>query len=181
MAIATLADIKAYLDITTADEDARITALLPAVESQVKKHLGYDPAKQAYLDRLNGNGRRFVVPQQSIPLVAVDSLTVDGVTIPAENGATPGWYIADGAVWLSGNYLFTKGYGNVKLSYQAGYTNIPEAIKQAVVEMTAMRLKEIDRIGVSSKGIAGESISYSVKDMPDTVKGYLEPFRKVFA
>lgn len=180
MAIAALSDVKAYLDIATTDEDTRITALLAAVESQVKKYLGYDPAKQTYFDRLNGNGRRFVVPEQSIPLITVDSLTVDGVTIPAENGDAPGWYIDAGKVWLSGGYSFTRGFGNVKLSYQAGYETIPAAIKQAVVEMTAVRLKEIDRIGVSSKGIAGETISYIVKDVPDTVKGYLDPFRKVF-
>lgn len=179
MAIAVLSDVKAYLDIETTDEDARITPLLAAVESQVKKYLGYDPAMQSYFDRFRGNGRRFAVPQQSIPLVTVDSLTVDGVTIPAEAGDAPGWYIADGAVSLSGSYLFTRG-ADVKLSYQAGYAAIPEAIKQAVVEMTAVRLKEIDRIGVSSKGIAGETIVYAVKDIPDTVKGYLDPFRKVF-
>lgn len=179
MAIASLFAVKSYLDIQSPDEDGRIVAILAAVESQVVKHLGYNPERSSHFERMNGNGQQFIVPTVGFPLASVDSLVIDGVTIPAE-GAAPGYYVDEGVLRLSGSYRFTKGFGNVKLSYQAGFSPVPDAIKQAVIEMTALRLKEIERIGVSSKWLAGESVSYALTQMPESAKGYLEPFRKVF-
>ncbi len=179
MPIATLADVKSYLDITVADEDARITALLTASEGLVIKHLGYDPTAASRFDRANGAGGRCYVPDH-YPLASVDSLSVDGATIPAETETQPGWYVDEGVVCLSGGYRFAKGFGNVKLSYQAGYATIPAPIKQAVIETVALRLKEIDRIGVRSKSLAGETISYVLSELSASAKGYLNPYRKVF-
>lgn len=180
MALAALADVKAYLDITSSDEDTRLSALLAAVIDQVKEYLGYNPEAGSHFERVNGNGGRFMVPTIGYPLISVDSLTVDGVTIPAESGDTHGYYITEGVLHLSGDYRFTKGYGNVKLSYQAGFALLPAAIKQGVIETVALRLKEIERLGLSSKGLAGETISYTMVELSVAVRGYLKPYRKVF-
>jgi len=179
MALATLADVKTYLDITTTDEDGRIPTLLAAAESQVIQYVSHDPEGGTRTDRVNGNSGVYMVPL-GYPLLSVNSLTIDSIAIPAESGNKPGYYIMNGAVWLSGQYTFSRGIGNVVLSYQDGYSTIPAVFKKAVIELTATRLKEIERLGVSSKSVGTESISYAAKEMPASIKGYLDQFRKVF-
>lgn len=180
MALATLAQVKTYLDITTTDEDARLGALLAGLEKQVIKYLGYDPALQSYTERRSGNGR-FQMVLAFQPVVSIDSLTVDGIAVPAQTNPPlgDGYVLNDNLIWLFGSRRFTKGIGNVMVTYQAGYASIPEAITQALVALTALRLQEIKRAGISSKSLAGESVSYVYDAMPDTVRGYLDPYRKV--
>lgn len=179
MALATLSEVKAYLDIATHDEDVRLTQLLAAAESQVIQYISHDPEGGSRVDRVNGNGGRYMVPL-GFPVLSVESLEVDGISIPAESASAPGYYLNDGAVWVSGGYVLSRGIGNVKLSYTTGYSPVPAAFKQAVIELAAFRLKETERIGVASKSIGSESISYTTRPMPESVAGYLDQFRKVF-
>ena len=37
----------------------------------------------------------------------------------------------------------------------------------------------MSRRGISSKSLAGESISFVLESMPDNIQGYLNPYRKV--
>ena len=63
--------------------------------------------------------------------------------------------------------------------YVAGYATIPYDIRQACVELVSIRYKEKDRVGLTSKALAGETTSYNVKDMPDHVKTILKQYRNV--
>ena len=45
--------------------------------------------------------------------------------------------------------------------------------------MIAMRYREKDRIGLTSKGLAGETTGYSQKDMADSTRHILSQYRKV--
>lgn len=182
MALATLADVKTYLAITSTDEDARLTALLAGADAQVLKYLGYDPALQTYSVRLNGNGRRWMLlsPQ---PVVSILSLSVDGINIQAQTSPPlgDGYVLSCSMIWLFGGRVFTKGLGNVMATYQAGYATIPKALTHGVVTLVAQRFHEIKRLGIASKSLAGESVSYTNAAMPDAVRGYLDSFRQVYA
>jgi hypothetical protein len=83
--------------------------------------------------------------------------------------------------FLIANARFPKGTRNVKVTYTAGYTTVPEDIKQACMEMVALRLDERKRIGVSSQSIAGESVSYKDQDMPMSVQATLQKYRSYVA
>jgi len=116
---------------------------------------------------------------RNFPVLNVSSVSVDGVAIPlAQSSRQDGYQFNDIGVYLNG-YTFTRGLQNVAIAYTAGYPEPPVDIKQAVTELVAMRFRERDRIGVSSKSIAGENMSFTVADMPDSVKTILHNYRKV--
>jgi hypothetical protein len=59
------------------------------------------------------------------------------------------------------------------------YSYAPRDLEQAVIELLGMRYREKDRIGHVSKAIGAETVMFSVKDMPDSVKTILNEYRKV--
>ena len=56
---------------------------------------------------------------------------------------------------------------------------MPAEIEQACIEVIAIRYKERDRIGQVSKSIGGETVSFSQKDFPDSVRTILNNYKKV--
>jgi hypothetical protein len=76
------------------------------------------------------------------------------------------------------DYLFnTRDIGqNMLLSY----AYIPGTIQEAVCEVVAERLTYRQRIGMQSKSLAGqETVSFSLKDLPDFVKASLYPYKNI--
>lgn len=59
------------------------------------------------------------------------------------------------------------------------YKDVPMDISEAVCMMIGERFRLQDRIGVVSKGLAGETVTFSQKDMSSTVRSSLMPYRKV--
>ena len=75
--------------------------------------------------------------------------------------------------------VFPRGRGNVRVSYQAGFASPPADLTQACIEMVSLRYREKDRVGLVSKGLAGETTAYSLKDMPESVRTLLSQYRRV--
>ena len=67
----------------------------------------------------------------------------------------------------------------VRVSYQAGFAAPPADLTQACIEMVSLRYREKDRVGLVSKGLAGETTAYSLKDMPESVRTLLNRYRRV--
>lgn len=180
MSIATLSNVKALLDITTTDEDAVLTMLLNAANDQAIKYLGYDPNLTTYIERRNGNGKSWLALAQPYQTEIV-SLSVDGVAIPAQTEAPngPGFVLNDGLLWMFGSYRFNKGAANVLITYKAGFTAMPDALIQGVCDLVALRREELKRRGISSKSLAGESVSFTLAAMPENIRAYFDPYRKV--
>jgi hypothetical protein len=59
------------------------------------------------------------------------------------------------------------------------YSYAPRDLEQAVIELLGLRYREKDRIGHVSKAIGQETVAFSLKDMPDSVKTILNEYRKV--
>lgn len=180
MALATLDDVKKYLNIQNANEDLRIEQLLTALNPQILAYLGYDPALQPYTERRDGNGKFYMVLAQPHP-VEITSLTIDGIPVPVQTSAPIGdGYILNGSmVQLFGSWKFNRGMGNIIIQYQAGYSSVPGNLTQGLVELVSLRLREIQRLGTSSKSLAGESVTYVYSAIPETVRGYLDSYKKV--
>lgn len=181
MSIATLTQLKDFLGILDADEDAVLTFLLAAANSQVQKYIGYDPSSQTVIETRDGNGRYSLALAHPFP-VSVSAVKIDGRTIPVRTDPTgSGWFFdaSRNIVWVCGAYAFTKGHGNVEITYTAGFATMDGALIQGVLDLVAIRREELKRRGISSKSLAGESVSFVYSAVPETIRGYLDPFRKV--
>ena len=71
------------------------------------------------------------------------------------------------------------GTGNVQIIYEAGYQSVPFAIEQGCIELVAHKYFLKDRIGINSKVINGETVSYTQKDLRDDFKSVLASYTKV--
>lgn len=158
--------------------DPLLARLITAASAFIQNQIGYQVASQAYdlvLDGPGGNRLAFGRP----PLTAVASLKINGVAIPlAANMLQPGYRLANNTLVLQG-YYFTRGSGNVELSCTRGYASVPPDLEQAAIELLAVRFKERDHIGQVSANMAGQNVTFSAKDMPDSVKTAVKNWKKV--
>ena len=76
-------------------------------------------------------------------------------------------------------YMFTKGRMNVTLRYTAGYAVIPMDIQQVCMELVGKKYRERDRIGQTSKTLAGEIVSFVPTDLTPEIKSRLRQYQAV--
>lgn len=157
----TLADVKAWLGITDTNSDSLLTAMISQISAEIRTFTNRDIYPVGtYTETLSGNGRQSIVMPQ-YPITAVSSLTVDGVAIPARQGATGSGYVFDDAgIYLDG-YTFARGVKNVSVTYSAGFATLPPDLQRACIEWVAFRQSEQAHIGLRSKSIGNESASFA--------------------
>jgi hypothetical protein len=176
--LTTLAGLKAWLNLTSTADDDLLQSLVTAASVFIETWLGRPILLGRYTEIRDGTGGR-VMSLANGPVVSVMGLSIDGVTIPPSTGpTTPGYLVGATRIALVG-YRFTPRLGNVVIAYTAGYAAVPPDVAQACNELCAMRYRERDRIGLASKGLAGETTSFQVRDMPADVATLLQQYRKV--
>jgi hypothetical protein len=106
------------------------------------------------------------------PIVAVSSVSIDGVAIPARPPLGPGsssyiggWVNDDSSVMVNG-YAFCRGFQNVNFQYSAGYATTPPDLEQACIDLISDWFKYRDRIGKASESIEGQSIAFTNAQIP---------------
>lgn len=176
--LTTIENLKSWLQIQGSDDDALLTRLIAAASGFIQAWLNRSFASQAYNEVRDGTGTNRMV-FGDYPVTAVSSVVVNGLPIPpsVEYGQ-PGYSFDERRLVLTG-YVFSKGIGNVSISYTAGFSETPNEIENACIELISLRYKERDRIGHQSKSLGGETVSFIVKDMPDSVRTILNNYRKV--
>ncbi len=162
-------------------EDLLLTRLISAESQYIQSWCDRAFALASYSESYNGSGG-FKLALRNLPIVAVSSLAIDGVAVPAGvpgQAAGHGWYNDDKLLYLIG-YAFHRGSQNVQVSYSAGYAAIPLEIEQATIELVGYRYRKRSRIGEASRSLGGQATaSFSQKDMPDGIKSILAKYQRV--
>jgi hypothetical protein len=177
--LTTIESVKQYLQITNTNDDEFLAALISNVSKFIETYLSRVISSASYTEYLNGVGYNAqAMALSNTPITAVQSISVDGVSITASVGfGKPGYNFDDSFIYLTG-YGFSKGARNVQVTYTAGYATTPLDIVQAANQLVAWRYKEIQRIGQDSKTLNNETTTYSTEAMPKDVKIILERYRK---
>ena len=175
--LTTLAAVKAYLGIDHDNDNDLLETLVGAESKIIESWLGRKYGTISYTDIFSGSGGTEHL-FRNYPVTAVTSLTIDGKTIDeAETIQDTGYMVYDNRLLLFG-HVFSWGKNNCRAEYNAG-EDVPADVGQACIELAAIRYKNRDRIGLKSKGLAGETITYDRKAIPDEIKVMLQPHRKV--
>jgi hypothetical protein len=96
----------------------------------------------------------------------------DGVAYAlVANGPVAGQYSFSGGV-----YTFNASNSGVEVSMTYDY--VPSPVEQACIEMVGLDMKQRDNLGVSSKSLAGETVTYTTKGITASVAEMLSPFRR---
>lgn len=175
--LASIAEVKAYLSLTTGADDALLAGLIASESAFILSWLSRDFEVALRTELFSGNGRteRFL---SHTPVQAVTAVKVGGTTIPAAaSPEEPGFFLYEDRVLLCG-YRFAWGHV-CRIVYDAGVEEVPADVRQACVELVALRYRTRERIGLKSKGLAGEVTSFETAAMPEHVRGILRPYRKV--
>ena len=175
-----LASLKAYAQIAGSADDFLLQAMIGAYSEAARSYCSRDFTAQDYEIVRDGQGTaKMLLPQ--FPVIAVAELNVDGAAIPLQAGfGSPGYRFTDTAIILDG-HVFSRGFANVRVRFTAGYETVPADLSEAVNEWIARRYKERDRIGHASKSLAGETVSFITKAMPDSVRSILDQYASVAA
>ena len=145
--LASLVDCKAWLGITSASDDALLAGLITSVSQAIAADLGRGLFPATYTEALDG-GDAATLPLRQWPVSGVSSCSVDGVPLAASAGPGRSGWVLDGASSSANNAappgtmqrlglrgrVFPIGFGNVAVTYRAGYEILDEA---ATVPTTA--------------------------------------------
>lgn len=179
--LVTLAQLKAHIgNAADATDDAVLQRITDSVCSFLESACNRTFAVTNYVEHRNGNGGRYIVLNH-YPVVTITSLQVNGVPIPQSTSwDEPGWVLTHGYRLdvRGGGYAFHRGDLNVVIAYSAGFAAIPGDLQQAALVMGAMAYKERDRIGITSKSVGGESVSF-LTEMPDLVQRVVREYARV--
>lgn len=175
-----LASLKAYAQISGSGDDGVLQAMIASYSQAARSYCNRDFTAQDYAIVRDGQGgSKMLLPQ--FPVTAVSQVTIDGRDIPAQAGfGCSGYRFTDTALILDG-HVFTRGFGNVQVGFTAGYATVPTDLGEAINEWIALRYKERDRIGFASKSLAGETVAFITKAMPDSAKSILDQYASVAA
>jgi hypothetical protein len=186
--LTTLDNLKEWLGLTGAQDDALLARMITAYSQYIKTFLAREVLSANYVEVRDGKPTG-IMSFANYPVTAVASVTINGQSIPAspDNATMQFGYGFDAEqIWLVG-YGFSPwccyGVGrsrrNVRLAYTAGFATVPADIEQALIETIGLRYREKDRIGYQSKSLAGETISFTMKDFSASAQTVLNSYRRV--
>ena len=123
-----------------------------------------------------------------------DFVPSNGIVAPV-SGGTPAVdlgvaYTANGAALtqvgsgpVAGQYAFSDGvytFNTTDFNQQVtmNYYYIPSPVEQAAIEMIGLKLKQRDNIGIKSKTLGGETVTYTDMSITPSIAAMLLPFTR---
>jgi hypothetical protein len=137
-------------------------------------------------ERYNGNGKDALMLRY-YPLVAIQSLTLNGLALAPSPDYIQTGYVIDPAIdsiVLIGGGPFGDGFGygrlNIAVTYTAGYPEVPWDIADAVRKQVAINYKRKGTLDQGSVGLpsTGGSTSYRSWEVPPEVERVIQSYRR---
>lgn len=177
-ALASAEELKVFLSITHSEDDLALYQAAVAGSRWFENQIGRTVRAADYVELQDGTGGRLIVPSNP-PLISVatNGVTVNGTTFPLSTGYGVAGYYLNGSVIRLRDLFVSQGYGNVAIQYRGGYESVPDDIRQAVLEVSAIMYRERDRIGIQSKTLGGEPVSFYYAP-PARVVSTVEAYRR---
>lgn len=143
--------------------------------SQIIYHAGFRTTVSGTLPNIPGNQDHEVTPTKDGQWIANVEVMIDGVEgVEVDANPAAGQYAVDD--W--GTYTFAAADDGKPGSITYDY--VPWDVSFAVQEMIGEWYKRKDRIGLLSKTLGGqETVTFSQKDMGDTIRTTLNPYVNV--
>lgn len=182
MGLLKLFEAKRRLGINTDDHDLLLIDLIEDVSSILETYCGRHFSAADYVEYQDGTGEDYFLTDEW-PINSITSIYDDpDRDFTSSSLVDPTYYtyypeegkvhlVATGAVIGVNLYtVFSTAKRNIKITYNAGYTNIPSELKMIASEIMMKKFKNIQdkRTGMTSIGSAGETMSFHLNDLlPD--------------
>mgnify|MGYP001565115886 CR=1 FL=1 len=124
------------------------------------------------------------VPTGNVPVLTPTEGGTASVVISVEDNTASLTMTEVGAAPVAGQFSFADGTftfnsADFNHSVTMSYYYIPGAVEQAVIEMIGLDLQQRNTIGINSKSLATESISYEKKGMSDSAREMLQAYKMI--
>lgn len=175
--------LKTYLEITDTDtsRDVLLQDLTKRLSAWVEQYCDRKFAKGTYTEQHDGDGTD-VLTVAHWPIISVASLYDDPDRLfGAGTLIAPADYVIykdQGKIQLDG-LVFARGLQNVKVTYDAGYAEIPPDLQQAVCELIADRFRNKEHQGLRSLSVGAYSIGFTEAELPEEVRAVLDGYRRI--
>ena len=168
--LASLADCKAWLSLTSTADDALLCGLITAVSRAILADLGRMVLPKTYSEGLDGGGAT-ALPLREWPVTSVQSCVLDGVSMQAAAAPGQGGYVLDDAgsappgamqrlLYQGGS--FPTGPRSVAVTYRAGYEIVGEAALVPVAAPYLVTAQAPFGAWAQDTGVAGAPGPYAV-------------------
>lgn len=182
MALATLVQVKEYLQISGSTHDANLTALVARAERAVKSFTRRElEAPGSDVTEDHDGKLDDTVFLNEFPIVSVTSIHDDSErAFGSETLIDPSDYAIaseEGYVELISG-VFSQGVQNVRVKYKGGYVSgsIPEDLTMAVVYLAAHWFEERKNIALEGRALKDGGTTKHLHDFPQQVKDMLAPY-----
>ena len=186
-ALISLDDIREALGLDNEEvkDDGFIINLINRVSTRIESYCGRTFAASYYTEYHDGDGTSEVLLNQ-YPITHVSGMWDDidrdfgdDCVVDSDDYLI---YANEGRLSLyNDETTFLVGRQNIKVCYSGGYTDIPEDLKQACVDLalTSYRKNKEKIHGVMSRTTAGgASAMYDLREIPADVKAILDTYKK---
>ncbi len=175
----TTQDVATFLGSGVNINDPALAPIVTNINQAVDTYLARNILSATYNESYRGLGTpRFLL--NNVPVTAIASLTILGQAIlPTTSPFQPGFMFDSerGMVEVVGYGPIPTWPGAISIAYTAGYAAVPDDLVQAAIEWAAFKYKTKDKIGVQSKTLDRETVTYSQHAMPMSVKSTLNLYR----
>lgn len=182
-ALTSIANVKSQLDLpptANALQDARLEIFINAASQAIESYCNRKFHSQPYTEFRSGRRQNMLMPYE-YPITAVTELNIDNSRqfLPATAVDSGDYSIADRGHTVLLNRLFPQGYGNIKLTYTAGYATIPADVELACIWAVEWFAKHRDRkdMGRVSSGKGDESVGI-LAQMPPMILEMIKPYKR---
>lgn len=194
MAFTTTTNVKEYLGITDAGLDTLIGKLITRMEGVIKRYTNRDIEAADFTEQYNAakfNGG--ILNLNQFPVNSVASLFDDvdlNFGVETQIDADDFTFEPDtGVLRLLNNRPFTRrrpidrdfdeGILSVKITYNGGFTTVPDDIEQATIDLVDMKLQQRNSGGgfIKSEKLADHSVTYnSAVKIPEAILATLDQY-----
>lgn len=188
MDLCTLAELKTALGVAadeTAD-DTRLSELIKIASAQIEGFCNRSFGLQAIEDELHDGNSTESIELDVTPINSVTALSIDGQGVDLGEVKVYPRFIAfsnsgDYDARLRGNVrVFPEGRQNVKVSYTAGYDEIPREISDACKIQVAFLMNTLNKQGVISETnqVAQATTSFSQEQLAPATRTTCRRFKR---
>lgn len=172
MALCEVDEVKLYLGIETAHNDDLFEMLIDSASAFIENFTGRKFEVTEYTEMLNGTNKA-MIPVHYAPIVEVLTIVNSYGNIKTDIKHT------DNLIFLTDGSVFSSGVANWIVTYEAGFLEVPYDVRQVCIELVAYKFKQKDRIGISTKTLAGEVVSFELRDIRDDIRNTLSSYVRV--
>lgn len=188
MSLTTLANVKAFKNITASEHDAEIARLILVVDGFIEQYCNRVLEQSTVTEYHSTRAGQTTLRLRQYPVASITSLHDDPDRVYGADTllAASDYALTDakaGIVQLDG-CSFNEGLNNVKAIYPGGFASGSSELKlleQAAIELIWLARDKGDKglLGLSSRSVADGRVDTFNTDWPAGVKEILDRFRKV--